>query len=404
MEENYESVQETARRLGVTPRAVQKWAAAGRIPGAVKLGRTWFIPKGAEVLKNKIQGSENRGDTAETKGNNSRHAFRQIDAPMLRASFIPGKCEEYIQSIADEDEKRLAAVEYYLYSGQPQKVLQSAEYFLNKREFTFLAELTVLVALRLVGDQNSAKVRERALKRYMNFNAKTENPSEQAVLSLFFSLAGAALAETPGIKKIRLEENLKYLPGGIKLWGCYLLAMKAYFQKDYVRALTIGDTSLMLMQESYPLAEIYIHLSAVASLMRMKRVQDAKERMEKAWALARPDNFIYPFAEEYFLLLGMVEVYFKENNPEVYREIIRLTGNAEISWARQNRFDRKENLIDSLSLEELNIAALYSYGWTAAEIAEYMEISESTIRNRVKSIYTKLGISSRKDIAQFILE
>ena len=40
----YETVKEAAERLGVTARTVQKWAAAGKIPGAMKVGRDWQIP------------------------------------------------------------------------------------------------------------------------------------------------------------------------------------------------------------------------------------------------------------------------------------------------------------------------------------------------------------------------
>ena len=37
----YESAGQMAERLGVTIRTVQKRAAAGKIPGAVKEGRVW---------------------------------------------------------------------------------------------------------------------------------------------------------------------------------------------------------------------------------------------------------------------------------------------------------------------------------------------------------------------------
>jgi hypothetical protein len=38
-----------AARIGVTPRRARALAAAGRIPGAVKLGRDWLIPEAAEA-------------------------------------------------------------------------------------------------------------------------------------------------------------------------------------------------------------------------------------------------------------------------------------------------------------------------------------------------------------------
>jgi len=51
MPDNMETAQEAALRFGVTVRAIQKWAAAGRIPGAEKIGRSWFIPRTAVILE-----------------------------------------------------------------------------------------------------------------------------------------------------------------------------------------------------------------------------------------------------------------------------------------------------------------------------------------------------------------
>jgi len=41
----FETAKEAALRLGVTARAVQKWAKEGKIPGASLHGNSWMIPK-----------------------------------------------------------------------------------------------------------------------------------------------------------------------------------------------------------------------------------------------------------------------------------------------------------------------------------------------------------------------
>ena len=43
----YSSVQETARRWGISVRWVNQYALDGRIPGAERLGRSWAIPEDA---------------------------------------------------------------------------------------------------------------------------------------------------------------------------------------------------------------------------------------------------------------------------------------------------------------------------------------------------------------------
>lgn len=43
--EDYETAQETAGRLGKSDARVRQLATSGRIPGAFKRGRTWWIPR-----------------------------------------------------------------------------------------------------------------------------------------------------------------------------------------------------------------------------------------------------------------------------------------------------------------------------------------------------------------------
>ena len=45
---DYMTLKEAAEKLGVTPRRVNYYCAAGRIPGAVKMAGVWLIPKNAE--------------------------------------------------------------------------------------------------------------------------------------------------------------------------------------------------------------------------------------------------------------------------------------------------------------------------------------------------------------------
>ena len=45
---DYMTLKEAAGKWGVTPRRVNYYCAAGRIPGAVKMAGVWLIPKNAE--------------------------------------------------------------------------------------------------------------------------------------------------------------------------------------------------------------------------------------------------------------------------------------------------------------------------------------------------------------------
>ena len=45
---DYMTLKEAAEKWGVTPRRVNYYCAAGRIPSAVKMANIWLIPKDAE--------------------------------------------------------------------------------------------------------------------------------------------------------------------------------------------------------------------------------------------------------------------------------------------------------------------------------------------------------------------
>ena len=57
---DYITLKEAAEKWGVTPRRVNYYCAAGRIPGAVKMAGVWLIPKNAEkpIDERKKQGKE----------------------------------------------------------------------------------------------------------------------------------------------------------------------------------------------------------------------------------------------------------------------------------------------------------------------------------------------------------
>ncbi len=63
----YCSVQETAKRWGISVRWVNLYALEGRIPGAERLGRSWAIPEGA-VKPEKQRSVPRPKETAERTG------------------------------------------------------------------------------------------------------------------------------------------------------------------------------------------------------------------------------------------------------------------------------------------------------------------------------------------------
>ena len=46
---------------------------------------------------------------------------------------------------------------------------------------------------------------------------------------------------------------------------------------------------------------------------------------------------------------------------------------------------------------------LVNRGWSVREVAEFLDISQNTVKTHLKGVYQKLGITSRKGLSGFML-
>ena len=202
---------------------------------------------------------------------------------------------------------------------------------------------------------------------------------------------------------VDLRRYMPCLPEGLKLWACYLLAHSMYLERNYHGSLAVAELALAMTAQVYPIAAIYLHLVIVMNLMSLRRVNEARQHMAQAWALARPDGLIEPFGEHHGLLQGMIERFFQKDDPDTYERIIAITYTFSAGWRKIHRMVSRREVADNLTTTEFTIAMLYNRGWTAKEIAAYMSLSPRTITNAIQVIYQKLGISGKKELGQFML-
>ena len=80
----YCSVQEIAKRWGISVRWVNQYALDGRIPGAERLGRSWAIPEDAVKPEKHKSGPKPKEMSERTAGRN-----KQIST--YRAFFFAGE-------------------------------------------------------------------------------------------------------------------------------------------------------------------------------------------------------------------------------------------------------------------------------------------------------------------------
>lgn len=384
----FENSKQAAQRLGVTVRAIQKWAKQGRIKDAY-FDHFWYIPKNF---------------TEPLKTNETIPKIMRYQLPLLRCPFEPGRAKEFIDSIPDPDDRNIALSEYYYYTGHAEKSAQIAEQYIDSDDESIRYSANVMCTFANIfrGHINLAGFYSDLVTKDLEKGLQNENaPKELYAISVLTSYIGKYLLEVPVPETPPLEEYLHFLPQGIRIYGCYILAYKAYIEKNYEKAIGICDTALAVANSFYPIASIYVLIVAAASCMSVKRTELAKKYFMIAWETAKQDGLIKLFGIHHNILQGLTNRCLKHDYPNDYKRIMKVVKEFNDGWYRLHQ-PEENNLSHTLEPIEITVALLYNRDWSAKEIAEHLSISESRVRNHICDIYDKLNISNKKELQEYL--
>ncbi len=331
-----------------------------------------------------------------------------VHIPMLLMStdFCPGKCLDMIEQLEDADVKKMAYCEYYYFTGQHDRTVDLTELYLNHSDPMLRLSACLLhtfgnLSLNRI---HAARGGLESLKENLNKVLATETDRKTMAMGIFVAMAASTLLHLPVGEIPPLSDYLSELPKGMRLWGCYVLAHKAYLEGEYEKSLGIVQTCKMLSTEVYPIALIYLNLMGAMACMNLRKSDEAKEYFMEAWKIARPDGLIEGIGEHHGLLQGLIETCLKTECPEDYKKIIQITYQFSYGWRRIHNPVTKEDIADNLTTTEFTIAMLANRGWTNAEIADYMNMTLRTVKQHLSSVFNKLNIDSRGQLKDYMLK
>ena len=308
----YETPSHAAKRLGVTPRAIQKWASEGRIPGACKMGGSWMIPTSfTEPLA--------KGTVKEVQKADSVRSFVSV----LNLSVRPGEYLSYIESVKEEDDRALLYAEYCFHCGRVEEALKIAEPYTHSSDVVHrhMAGLICSFANLSMGRRQFAMLAIQKMKESFSDPSSSSLLPQNRAMRVWLVHTFSVLLRISDVGAEPLEEWLRYLPGGYKLFACYEIAHRMFLQNKLQGAHAVSRIAVDLSSEHFPLAELYCRLMDAIILINSKRVKDAERSFLIAWELALADGFFEPIAEHYFMLQGLVERCISKDYPEEFRKI-----------------------------------------------------------------------------------
>jgi len=372
------------------------------------MGRTWLIPcKFAgqnTVVENAIEKEAAVTETEIEKDQRAQSVQKTL-CSLMDGEFEPGQCWEYVQSIPEGVQRDVLTSQYYYFCGQAEQAVSLAEPYLDHEDpvTALIASVVYCFANLNRGKAHLFQIGQQHIRKYAEICLRTSQDPQVRAYAVYITTMVHVLMHVECPPMPALASELQNLPMGSKLHAGYLMAYEAYLEKDYSRCLGMVEMLLAMCGDSYVIPATYLHVMASIALMNQRRITEAKNQFEQAWQLVRSDDLTAIIGEHTGLLQGLLEVSLKRRHPEEYQAILNKAALFAEGWRKVHNARTNRTVADQLTAVEMAIASLFHRGWAVKEISAYMEISPRMVRHHISTVYEKLGISHREDLARYMV-
>lgn len=390
---DYITASEAAEKWGVSGRSIAYHLVAGRIPGAVKKGKLWLIPANAERPADKRC--------------RAQKAPQKLLSPVLPGIFpsdtqpMPGDHAYVILDIMDENRLRLVYEAELAYLRGDFARTMACFHQTGQDDLLRLRVCPAAIASAIsLGDYHTYTEIEAYLKNCVKTGGDIAALAELSLATVAVSCIAPNMA--PGWLK---AGDLSALPPPIRPIALYLRAKYFNCTGQFEAMLTVAETALSLCasQQGVTHPDIYLRLMCAIACRCMERQDEARQWLLAAMRIALPHGFITPFSEIVTALGGLLEQCLEREFPD-YRDAV--LGQWKRTWKNwitfHNRFT-KDNITLILSLRQYHIAVLVAQHVPYAKIAKQQCISVGRLKNIMLEIYQMLFISSREELAKYVL-
>lgn len=413
----YLNITETAEKWGISPRRLQTLCANGKIEGATRFGKAWMIPK---TTPKPIDGR-----TKASK--DSKSALLAQDMPMPRKTpflhmtdlySIAGTAEKSIAALESNPEAQtLLAAEIAYSKGEIEKVYDSAYYLLHKHSgFYAVISAGMLLALCAIwrGDLNMWR---QAKIHIAEAPAKSEADRDIMVFSItaIDSILYDASSFPEWFKLGRFEPLHKdALPAATVFYAKYLYATGYALATKQMELQGMQGLSLLTMipntiepmisqavANNSLIAEIYLRMTCAAIYHNSGNNEQAIYHIDRAVALALPDQLFGILAEYGRTLDSLLEQRISRVDANAWRAVRDLYNIYMAGWTKLSGSVRGKNLATTLSPKEREVAKLAAFGFKNSQIAATLNMSVSAVKQAVTNVSNKTGMT-REDFAAIL--
>lgn len=174
------------------------------------------------------------------------------------------------------------------------------------------------------------------------------------------------------------------------IYGRYLIEKGEYKKFSGISGQMLGVSDIY----DNALYKIYLYQYVAIANYHLNHVERAEYFFMEALELARKDQFVVPFIENY----SRVKMLFDEctlENDSFIKKIEEAVKNSRMKFCINN------NERYGMTPREYEIAKLAAERYSNKDIAFKLHIAENTVKSNMKNIFSKLEISSRSELTEF---
>ena len=235
----------------------------------------------------------------------------RVILPLVGSAFQSGKAAEAIEKIEDKELAQIAQGEYYFFSAQAEKCVETVKDYLDHDDvmLRLSADMLYTFANLTLGDPQAAQRTREDVHQCLTQAMQEDAPVNVKAACLFaFYVISIFLHIPPEEGTPPLQQYIPYLPIGQRLFAVSLLAHEIYLRQDYAKAKGVVQGAFLMADGVYPISMIYLGCVQAMCQINLKEQEEAIQTVSQAWERARFDKFMEPFIEYHGLLHGVLEV------------------------------------------------------------------------------------------------
>ena len=213
--------------------------------------------------------------------------YRRSVMPLIGSSFKPGSAHKVVGQIEDEKLAVIARAERHYFCGEASDCAVLVKPYLEDKDVSLRLSANMLYTFSnlTLGNPMEAQSSREHIRDCLEIALRTNEPDEIKAACVFASYISTVLLHIPPEGLPEIKDYIRYLPVGQRLYAVYLSAHNAYLKKEYEVAIGMVESALMMVDEVYPIAMIYLYCIMAVCQMNLKDTEGARATFMKAFAM-----------------------------------------------------------------------------------------------------------------------